>query len=490
MRKQDVISALVTMATDNAKDRLVGKFSLNRNASALLTNLISLGVPLKTSILLINNPLIQELYIESINKTDKFDSGIINLVENYIKDSKKSKVKVTDELLFRSIDGKVSPLETRAILDVFLQALKLSKYTSKMGAVTGLTKGLGKNMAELNKRADDIAELFSQDAPMDLSPIYKSNTYQTTYLRMFYQIKNKLAPAVFLTASKGFNDIISPVLNNMNTEDKTFTNEIAEDVRVDLLSYLTLKAYNWDMMNNDAQKVAHLNNQILYPSSQNQSIVNIMQELKAWTDVNDPNNFFVNNFVVVTPADSLDNNSGLNLAEANTFRNISADQKVDLVNDFTKLYSNASTKEYAQAVIDYIMVKDGLKLGYGSLLEAIAPNVLLSYLNQAESVKRALTGESTFDSVFGVDQSTLSEEFLEGYLESNINGPKLFTYTRSLEGGGLPKGVSLVNNVLKMGKPLSNKAYVRIATELPNGTSYKTYKKEKNQVLYLIYLKK
>ena len=478
MRKQDVISALVTMATDNAKDRLVGKFSLNRNASALLTNLISLGVPLKTSILLINNPLIQELYIESINKTDKFDSGIINLVENSIKDSKKSKVKVTDELLFRSIDGKVSPLETRAILDVFLQALKLSKYTSKMGAVTGLTKGLGKNMAELNKRADDIAELFSQDAPMDLSPIYKSNTYQTTYLRMFYQIKNKLAPAVFLTASKGFNDIISPVLNNMNTEDRTFTNEVAEDVRVDLLSYLTLKAYNWDMMNNDAQKVAHLNNQILYPSSQNQSIVNIMQELKAWTDVNDPNNFFVNNFVVVTPADSLDNNSGLNLAEANTFRNISADQKVDLVNDFTKLYSNASTKEYAQAVIDYIMVKDGLKLGYGSLLEAIAPNVLLSYLNQAESVKRALTGESTFESVFGVDQSTLSEEFLEGYLESNINGPKLFTYTRSLEGSGLPKGISLVDNELKIPKELSNKTYVRIATELPNGVSYKTYKRK------------
>jgi len=481
MRKQDVISALVTMATDNAKDRLVGKFSLNKNASAVVTNLIALGVPLKTAILLINNPTVQELYTESINKSDQYDAGIIKLVKDRIDEKENDKFSgISDTVLLKSIDGKVTAQQTKDILNVFLQALEINKFTGNMGSITGLTKGLGKNIAEVNERAENIEKLFAEDALMDLTPIYKGNTYQNTYLRIFYQIKNRLLPSAFLTASEGFTDIVTPVLNSMDTSNNSFTNEVAEDVRVDLLSYLTIKSYNWHMMNNNSQKVAHLSNQILYPSAGGQSIVNIMEELKAWTDVNDPNNFFVTNFVDVQAADNIDNSSGLNLALSNTFRNISADQKVDLVNDFTKLYSNASTKEYAQAIIDYIMVKDGLKLGYGSLLEAIAPQVLSQYLNQIDTVRKALTGESTFESVFGVDKETISKEFSEGYLESNINGAKLVTYTRPIETGTLPKNVSeKAGNVeIKVNNASEVKEYVRIATELENGVLYKTYKRD------------
>ena len=481
MRKQDVISALVTMATDNAKDRLVGKFSLNKNASAVVTNLIALGVPLKTAILLINNPTVQELYTESINKSDQYDAGIIKLVKDRIDKKENDKFSgISDAVLLESIDKKVTAQQTKDILNVFLQALEINKFTGNMGSITGLTKGLGKNIAEVNERAENIEKLFAEDALMDLTPIYKGNTYQNTYLRIFYQIKNRLLPSAFLTASEGFTDIVTPVLNSMDTSNNSFTNEVAEDVRVDLLSYLTIKSYNWHMMNNNSQKVAHLSNQILYPSAGGQSIVNIMEELKAWTDVNDPNNFFVTNFVDVQAADNIDNSSGLNLALSNTFRNISADQKVDLVNDFTKLYSNASTKEYAQAIIDYIMVKDGLKLGYGSLLEAIAPQVLSQYLNQIDTVRKALTGESTFESVFGVDKETISKEFSEGYLESNINGAKLVTYTRAIETGTLPKNVSeKAGNVeIKVNNASEVKEYVRIATELENGVLYKTYKRD------------
>jgi len=481
MRKQDVISALVTMATDNAKDRLVGKFSLNKNASAVVTNLIALGVPLKTAILLVNNPTVQELYTQSINKSDQYDAGIIKLVKDRIDRKENDEFSgISDTVLLESIDAKVTEQQTRDILNVFLQALEINKFTGNMGSITGLTKGLGKNIAEVNERAENIEKLFAEDAMMDLTPIYKGNTYQNTYLRIFYQIKNRLLPSAFLTASEGFTDIVAPVLNSMDTNNNSFTNEVAEDVRVDLLSYLTIKSYNWHMMNNNSQKVAHLSNQILYPSSNGQSIVNVMEELKAWTDVNDPNNFFVTNFVDVQAADNIDNSTGLNLALSNTFRNISADQKVDLVNDFTKLHSNASTKEYAQAIIDYIMVKDGLKLGYGSLLEAIAPQVLSQYLNQIDTVRKALTGESTFESVFGVDKETINKEFLEGYLESNINGPKLVTYTRSFETKTLPKNVSeKAGNVeIKVNNGSEVKEYVRIGTELENGFLYKTYKRD------------
>ena len=70
-RKQDVLSALITMATDNAKDRLVAKLGLNRHAVGLLTNMTALAVPIKTSLLLINNPVIVDLYNQALNKKNK-----------------------------------------------------------------------------------------------------------------------------------------------------------------------------------------------------------------------------------------------------------------------------------------------------------------------------------------------------------------------------------------------------------------------------------
>ena len=89
------------------------------------------------------------------------------------------------------------------------------------------------------------------------------------------------------------------------------------------------------------------------------------------------------------------------------------------------------TKDDAQAVINYIMVKDGLQLGYGSLLSAIAPQVLNDYLNEVESVRKTLEGEITFDTTFGMTRDELLEEFKEGYLSSNITGPLLVNYSRS-----------------------------------------------------------
>ena len=47
------MSALITMATDNAKDRLFSKLGLNRHALGVVANMTALGIPLKTSVLLL-----------------------------------------------------------------------------------------------------------------------------------------------------------------------------------------------------------------------------------------------------------------------------------------------------------------------------------------------------------------------------------------------------------------------------------------------------
>ena len=230
-RKQDVLSALITMATDNAKDRLVSKLGLNRHAVGLLANMIALGVPLQTGLLLINNPFIQEQYSQALNKKTKLDPGINKLISSKIeslsvKDARS--VKVTDELLLDAINNPedVSNDEMRSILQLFKAASSIKDFTQGMGAPTSLTKGLGASVAEVKEKYNDTAKLFVKGAPMDLSPIYKGKTWQNAYLRVFTQITNDLLPNTFLTASSAFSEILQPVFNSMNTNSIDWTQEV------------------------------------------------------------------------------------------------------------------------------------------------------------------------------------------------------------------------------------------------------------------------
>ena len=433
-RKQDTISALVTMETDNSKDRLVSKLGLNKHAVSLVTNLTALGVPLETSILLVNNPLIKQHYTTALNKEFKFDIGIKGLVLQSLRQYKEAGaklVKVTDEILLESINSNGSLSSNNkmySILDLFIKANKIKEFTSDMGAITGLSKGLGKNMAEINETADKISNLFMYDAPMNLSPIYKGKTFQNTYLRLFYQVKNTLMPATFLTASPEFTDILKPTLFSLNTASREFTEEIMQDVRVDLLSYLTIKAFDQYGLNNTPGKVATLTNSIVYPND-GPSIINIVDRLQKYVDSTGDTNVFLNDFIARDNAIDPDNNTGMNLINANSFRNITAGQKIDLQNDYAKLYGNLTTKDDAISILNYIMVKDGLQLKYNSLLEAISPFVMSDYLGQINSVERVLRGQSTYESVFDMSKEELIRDFQLGYLSSNINNSKIASIT-------------------------------------------------------------
>ena len=76
MRKQDLMSSLIVAMTDNAKEFLVSKLGLNAHATRMLANMIQLGVPLETSILLLNQKIIQDIY-RQIDNSD----GISLLLE-------------------------------------------------------------------------------------------------------------------------------------------------------------------------------------------------------------------------------------------------------------------------------------------------------------------------------------------------------------------------------------------------------------------------
>jgi hypothetical protein len=458
-RTQYVISALITAMTDNAKLRLASKLGLNKDALAVVANMTALSIPIKTSVLLINHPLIKELYFRAINKEKPTDPGIVSLVKGRLKllnDAfpELESIKVTDALLSEEINENVTGIDANnlekkikdgeysrekaikevSILKQFLIAHDIKDYTGKLSAILNLAgKGLGKDMTAINKTFNDINDLglylnsreyeqyqeerIQSNLPViDVRPLFRT-TWQGQYFKIFNEIKNKILPSVFLTQTASFQDIYSKVLLNIR---KSLTQEKLEKVRMDLLSYLTIKAYDQKLLNEDSKYAGSLSNAIIYPQLEGEKITEVIKRLR----VNNPNNFFLDAFVVLQESNDEGNNTGLNLANANTFNNLSDNAKINLQTSFAKLYADIDTRADATKILHYMMVKDGFSYGNASLLDALTPFTFETYLSQIDTAEIALRGrteDALFNLTFGMTYNELVDDFIKGYLKNVRN---------------------------------------------------------------------
>jgi len=501
-RTQDTISALITMATDNAKDRLVAKLGLNKQALGVVANMTALRIPIKTSILMINNPIIQTIYEQTLNKKDKFDAGFLARLEtvkeelesSFKNNDKPGIVKVTNELLLKSINSpnEITNSEKLSIINQYIKAVEISEFTAKMGSVTGLTKGLGQSLADVSEKSRNIQDLFAVDAPMDLAEVYQGKTWQNTYLKIFKQFKEDLLPTVFLTANETVQtDFITKVTDAMSSDPRIMTDQVIANIETDVLSYLTIKAYQKNK-DRQSQKLSTLGNNLIYPSNE-QSIVDVVNRLRQ-TEIG-KDNLFLNDFLISLESNAVGNNTGLFLANANTFRRVTPSQKTDIQNDFAKLFDNLDTKIDAMSIINYMMVKDGLQVRYQSLTDSVSPYILSEYLEQINSVELAFKGEVSYESVFDMSLTELTDEFFNGYLESNINMRYLKKITvDESQGQELPKKVSrsIKNNTLTITETSRNNKGIFVSKveyiplEIISQTGVKTtfmYKKESESIV-------
>ena len=435
-----------------------------------------MGVPIKTSLLLINNPLIQDIYNEALNKKEKMDPGVDTLVDTKLEElnpggKKFNALSVTNELLIDSIKlpNEVSDQVKFSILKLFKSGNIVAKFTGNMAAVSNLTQGLGKDMASINKKASQIETLLDPKAIMDLSSIYLEDTWQAKYVEIFNSIRTDLLPVTFLSASPQFIEIMDNVLINVDTESTGYDEEVEAKISRDLLSYITIKAYQ-----TKGQNIATLSNEFIYPSDL-QSIDKLVEDMRA-TDIG-KDNFFLQTFAITNAYRNKSNNTGLNLLEANTFRSLNKLQKIDLQTSFAQLYGSVTMRDSALAIINYMMVKDGLQLTYGTLMDAVSPFIMNGYLNHIQTANIALRDGSDIKmkEVFGLTKEELSEEFVNGYLESNVSNSLLNTFNSKSENINVSDGVLTIS--LKDNPQMDDIQYVRYKSIDPMGNyTYSTYK--------------
>jgi len=449
-RIQDIISTLVTMETDNAKERLIAKFGLNKHAVGLVGNMVSLGIPLRTSILLVNSAEIRELYNLALYKKNKYDASLetllsqrINSTASLVAKEKKSGnkipfVKLSDKFLETAVDSTqdLTNNEKLQILFLFNRLNKINKFTVEINNVTSLTQGLPQSIPEMKNSIEKITSLFDESAPVNVRSIYgkKSKTWQSTYLKIFGQIHNDLLPNTILTMSKDFNDILKPTYSQMDTNKKSFDNDVRNGIEQDLLSYLTIKSYQ-HLLNNSSGN-SSVENTLLYPGVvgvTDLSLVKRIEDLRTDRAIKGKEyNYFLDSFVGTQYAGAEGNNTGMNIVKADTWRRLNEANKLDLQTSFAKLYGSLETREIAEDILHYMMIKDGLQLKYGSLMSAMSPFIMNKYLKNVGSVEAALKGQVEFESVFGISKEEVMKDFKYGYLQSNIVGPLLFTYDASI----------------------------------------------------------
>ncbi|MEN8717973.1 MAG: hypothetical protein ABF301_04900, partial [Sulfurovum sp.] len=485
-RKQDIISSIITMLTDNSKENYVAKLGMNAHAVGVVTNMVALGVPLEHSLLLVNSKLIRDIYEQANNKETKYDKGVSSLVTDKIKELTKSKklkisnTPLSQDLLIEGVTGETLTKKDQVdILSVFYKANRISGFTGKMNALTGLSNGLGGNFADVQDRITQLEDLglrkgkSKKEPLLDIQPIIK-NSWVKSNLDIFNLIADDLIPTTFVTGTKGFNDIYDELSISFDTDNIGFDSTVQESIRKDLLSYLTIKAYQKNGFDNESASVGTLSNKLIYQN--NNPDFNIFTVVKRLKDA-EPNNFFLDNFFTQISVNDESNNTGINLLKANTFRKLNKFQKIDLQTSFAKLYGNVKTRKDALSIVNYLMVKDGLQLAEGTLLEAITPFVIDNYLSQIPAVQNTLQLDKNYEDTFGLSKDDLINEFAEGYLSSNITGAKLIQVVKDLEFTTKNWMLNAENKLIYQ-EDFENKApqYVRLNEEVfDQGNAYTKY---------------
>lgn len=535
-RRQYVISALITAMTDNAKERLAAKLGLNKDALAVVANLTALGVPIRTSILLINNPIIKEEYFNAVNKEDPYDPGIKSLIRRRLKNLDEvfgpdiPLVSVTDDLLKESIinarvfddfsqsksfnvnilkELKKENLYTladasidKSILTQFYNAHKLKTFTGNIGNIVNLVSDIGSSFEDIIGRDESIRklglELNDEDfenlvddddapVPVDVRKLFKGNTWQATYYKMYKELVEQLLPTVFLSQTKAFKNVYEKLKGAfLAGDDSNFfmTPERLNKMSKDFLSYLTIKSYMQELGKSNGirkQSLASLTNELIYPQANSDININkIISNLKAKYEAEGRTNYFLQAFAYNDPASSPKNNTGLDTVIASTFAKLSEAQKIKVQDGFIDLYGPAETRLDALHILHYIMVKDGLQFAYGTLLDAITPFILDKYLSTINNTHKVFeTGVATnaFENVFGMGYEDLINDFIMNYMESNKNNYLLKTIKSVINKKNIPVYNPIVSDAqitgtLTLGEVVSNPQNFYVFGENQNEEGY------------------
>ena len=449
-RKQFIISALVTAATDNAKWRYLAKLGLKtKDALAKAVVMTGIGIDLKTSITLINQPEISKIYDSIVaDPTLSMKGELTKLLKRMLKNDPSIEnnydgIEVTSGLLADNINNpdQVDNTERYAILKQFEQLVYLGEYIFNLQGLSTNTAFDYKDLASFNRIQERFTEVgadmnnagFAKSMiPVDARILFdKNTTYQGRYYNIYKNIQQSL-PAVFLTETPTFRKITNTILKNFNKYARNVRNK--DQVQKDITSYLIGKAYLHLLNNTGRGKLTEsLRNGFIYDEFAGEgitinSVIDTIQEYLKGTDLRPQiKNEFMDNFLYKKDTNNPVGKSGINEAISKYYTNLSPRKVVELQNSIRDLYAIEEIKEEVVHLIHYLLLKDGLQFNNSgrTFLTLVPPALMEEMLVSSGTVTDLFNNEdiskSQFENVFGASFQEMSSEFLEGYMSARRN---------------------------------------------------------------------
>ena len=432
VRTQYLISNLITLATDDAKERLISKLGYVKKTLKHVEVLVGLGVSLKDATLMYNGSTVRSVF-----ENDEFPiSTIRDLLIGMRMDGVKS-VPVTTETLEKAVRSEQTEGELMGILMQILKVENVSKAIDSQITIFNLNKSLGQDFSDLRNIQETLTsmgyglsdsqfkELYDQGVfVFDLRKAYSFDLdknkpprhYIGQYIRIYQDIVNNILPKVFTSYSKDFQAIEDNIRDYIRIPNSKEGSKISRRIHKDVLSYLTIKAYMKRLFETEAGALigGSLTNQFLYPNDDSDFNINkVINDLKSRYEQGD--NYFLDYYVFNKPAG---NGNSLNMLTTNHFGKLDDNEKVRIQNGFQALYGDINTRVDAMHILHYVMIKDGFNVGADSIMDALTPFGLERYLTSATDVFDVMHGKKSYEEVFGESRKDVMLQMINNYGKS------------------------------------------------------------------------
>lgn len=456
-RTQFLISAIISAATDDAKERVLTKLGLNKKTIKIVEIFTAMGVPFDTAFSMIKFNEIQD----ALNEEGGLVSGLNQLIKALEVSPEEDLSKASiEKALGQSLDlGGVS-LESTSVLKsvaiIVKKAAIISSYVGKMTPIFSLSKehprhegiinlenvinGLGiynRNNSDnfrigyTNYINNKIKERYLGEAyPFDLNEIndlfdLRSSEYQegkpwiSEYLRIYTELRDNIYNKELITSQK----IFKAIYRNVSDYLRVFNGEkLRVNLYTHIMSYLSIKAYMHRfekiLIENPDNEIAKqalfdLSNKRLYGAS-NESYIENINFLKSRVS----DNYFLDNFITTIPIDDENNRFKANVILNRTLiGKISDYERIKVRNAYMELFysSNPAIANAAKSLIHYFMVKDGFTSSEGSLIDIISPKLLNNYNAILNRIENSISNPEMYEEIFGLDINNLISDFVINY---------------------------------------------------------------------------
>lgn len=247
----DILSTLISSATDEAKEQLNARYNLNIDGAVLAKTLISLGYSFQTSILFVNQPTVQEYLRQKQNKQKtiflekqyKSDEEILASIPTLPVDVEE----ITDELLSEWM------LENKYVSNVIPVLQIIEKINSQLSLLTRfqkVKKGFSGGLQQLDQLNDAITSLgirleeesaasFNKNNPIN-TPKYAEDAIQMN------NVINKIAPKVNKISRKllfGRQSVVKEIKDRVVSQFRNLSIDEAYNVERDIDSYISMRLY-------------------------------------------------------------------------------------------------------------------------------------------------------------------------------------------------------------------------------------------------------